>query len=238
MASNASEGLAALERRPAAHRLNDVPVAVEELEIDGRHSWDLEICGAVLFNGNFSENVFDVPRRVVVRGRRANERAARGAPISGLSNSGGAEFKSDDAQRFDDPALDPLKSRPFVNVLNIESSSGLIEVDLGRSSRRRLAFLQRDRLTAADRRVKREQLALSVEIEPIESKWRFIGPSAALGKIGAQEGRFIERIRILEELALLTVRVDPIGGRLANRRNESASLVPASPGDREASLPC
>ena len=133
MAADAGESLARLESRPAAHRLHDVAVGVEELEVDGGSRGNFEIGGSVLFDGNFSQDVFDVPRPVRDRGRHRTQSAPRGPAVSVAANIGDAEFKGDDAKRLDDAAFDTFKARPFVNVLHVIFSRRFVQIDLRRT---------------------------------------------------------------------------------------------------------
>ena len=195
MAANAGKSLARLESRPAAHRLHDVAVGVEELEVDGGSRGNFEIGGSVLFDGNFSQDVFDVPRPVRDRGRHRTQSAPRGPAVSVAANIRDAEFKGDDAKRFDDAAFDTFKARPFVNVLHVIFSRRLVQIDLRRTQDRLVALGEEDRLSAADRGVVGEKFAFAVVVEPVYPEGNVVIPrvhAPLIRDVRAQKGRIVE----------------------------------------------
>ena len=203
MASDASKGFARLERGPAAHRLNDVAVRVEELEIDGRHRWNLKEGGTVLLDGRLAKNALRVPRAVPDSARSGDERVADLAEVPVPTDAEGAIEELDDAHLRDNAALNSLKAGPFVNVLN-EILTGLLrEVDLRRSRQGYVALNEGRRLIARDERIVRQKLMVAVEIEPVDAEGNFVAPLLrAFWKIRNEDIGVVERVRVRKERAV------------------------------------
>ena len=206
MAADAAERLARHERGPRPHRLHDVPVPVDGLEIDRRARRHLERRRAVLVDRRLAQHHLDVPRREVADRRRTVF----------ASDVRGHEVKRHHAQLLHRAARNVLEPRPGIDILHGERPVRLAPVDRIAHLRRFRTRRKRNRLVAGHHGILRQQHALALPVHEVDAE--------VLRAVGTERDEvvvLVQRIRILPLVAFLSVLVDANQSlRLHLRRHE------------------
>jgi len=226
VAADARGGLARLERDPAPHRLDHMPLGVERLEVERRSRRDREAGRAVLVDPGRAQDSLHVPRPLD-RDRRAGQRRARRPAVLVAADPGRAKLEGNHAQGPDRLAIHALQSRAAKHVVQIDGGRRRAVIDAAGTGRRLGPWGQRHRLTAGNARVRRQKLPLPIDRHPIDPE-----PLRPIGPERHQELRLAQRKGILELVAGLPVRVHVNRRRRTHRGDQSRPLVLLAPAAR------
>jgi hypothetical protein len=120
-----------------------------------------------------------------------------------------------------------LQAGAEIHVLHIERALVAIQVHPVRKETRRGSGRQRNLLAAGNGRVVNEQLAVAGAVHPVDSKAGLVRAPrrSALRIEGDQVVVLVDGQRILEQFALLTEEIVPVGDKGPHRRDALQALV-------------